>query len=204
MKVKVDFHVHTIYSPDSVITFQDLRDGCREKGIDVVAIMDHDVIEGAFEFAARSEELLSRGEWAPRVLVGEEVRTTKGEICGLFLSRWVPDHRPPRETMEFIREQGGLLSATSSGALPPRSRSPSSRAGCIGQSRNTTCFPVLRLRQLFPVLGVPLLYLRVLKRKYPCSQNRRVPGATYRHRCNRYSRRHLDNGEEGVNPAGHP
>lgn len=109
MKVKVDFHVHTVYSPDSVITFQDLRDGCREKGIDVVAIMDHDVIEGAFEFAARSEELLSRGEWAPRVLVGEEVRTTKGEICGLFLSRWVPDHRPPRVTMELIKEQGGLV-----------------------------------------------------------------------------------------------
>ncbi|MBU4193816.1 MAG: PHP domain-containing protein [Actinobacteria bacterium] len=109
MIVKVDFHVHTVYSPDSVITFQDLRDGCREKGIDVVAIMDHDVIEGAFEFAFRSEELLSRGEWAPRVLVGEEVRTTKGEICGLFLSEWVPDNLPPRETMDLIKGQGGLV-----------------------------------------------------------------------------------------------
>lgn len=109
MIVKVDFHVHTVYSPDSVITFQDLRDGCREKGIDVVAIMDHDVIEGAFEFAFRSEELLSRGEWSPRVLVGEEVRTTKGEICGLFLSEWVPDHLPPRETMDLIKGQGGLV-----------------------------------------------------------------------------------------------
>lgn len=109
MKVKVDFHVHTVYSPDSVINFEDLRDGCRRGGIDAVAIMDHDVIEGAFEYAARSEELLSAGEWAPRVLVGEEVRTTGGEICGLFLRDWVPDHMPPRETMEFIREQGGLV-----------------------------------------------------------------------------------------------
>lgn len=109
MKVKVDFHVHTVHSPDSVITFESFIDACRERSIDVVAIMDHDVIEGAFEFASAAEELRSRGEWAPRVLIGEEVRTTKGEICGLFLREWVPDHLPPRETMEIIKAQGGLV-----------------------------------------------------------------------------------------------
>ena len=107
--MRVDFHVHTIYSPDSVVTFEALRDACRARGLDAVAIMDHDVIEGAFEFRRLSQEATARGEWAPRVLVGEEVRTSGGEICGLFLSEWVPDHLSPLETMRLIREQGGLV-----------------------------------------------------------------------------------------------
>lgn len=107
--MKVDFHVHTEYSPDSVITFDALVESCRVKGIDSVAIMDHDVIEGAFEFARLADERREGGEWAPRILIGEEVRTTGGEICGLFLKEWVPDHLAPVETMELIRAQGGLV-----------------------------------------------------------------------------------------------
>jgi predicted metal-dependent phosphoesterase TrpH len=78
-------------------------------GVDVVAVMDHDAIEGALEFSARSEELLASGEWAPRVLVGEEVRTAQGEICGLFIKELIPGHLPAGETMKLIREQGGLV-----------------------------------------------------------------------------------------------
>ena len=107
--MRVDFHVHTVYSPDSVITYPTLVEACRARGLDAVAIMDHDVIEGAFEFRRLSMEAISRGEWAPRILVGEEVRTTGGEICGLFLREWVPDHLDPVETMSLIREQGGLV-----------------------------------------------------------------------------------------------
>lgn len=109
MTVKVDFHVHTVHSPDSVITFPMLVDACRRNGVDVVAVMDHDVIEGALEFRALSEEARAGGSWAPRVLVGEEVRTAQGEICGLFIEEWVPGHLPADETMRLIREQGGLV-----------------------------------------------------------------------------------------------
>lgn len=109
MTVRVDFHVHTRYSPDSVITFESLVSACREKSIDTLAIMDHDVIDGAFDFAARAEAMREKGEWAPRILIGEEVRTTGGEICGLFLEEWVPDRMTPLETMDAIRAQGGLV-----------------------------------------------------------------------------------------------
>jgi hypothetical protein len=107
--INVDFHVHTIHSPDSVITFHLLVESCRAKGLDAVAIMDHDVIEGAFQFAAKAEELKSNGEWAPRILIGEEVRTSGGEICGLFLKEHVPKGLTPLETMRLIRGQGGLV-----------------------------------------------------------------------------------------------
>lgn len=107
--MRVDFHVHTVYSKDSVVTFPALVAACRANGIDAVAIMDHDVIEGALEFAERSEELRSRGDWVPSIMVGEEVRSAGGEICGLFIRERVPDHLPPVETMELIRAQGGLV-----------------------------------------------------------------------------------------------
>jgi predicted metal-dependent phosphoesterase TrpH len=107
--IKVDFHVHTVHSPDSVITLPLLVEACRDRDIDAVAIMDHDIIEGAFEFAAGAEELRSRGEWAPRILIGEEVRTSGGEICGLFLKDHVPKGLTPPETMRLIRSQGGLV-----------------------------------------------------------------------------------------------
>ncbi|MBN2168278.1 MAG: PHP domain-containing protein [Actinobacteria bacterium] len=109
MTVKADFHVHTIYSPDAAISFDQLCAACKDKGIDVVSIMDHDEIKGAIEFHKRAEEMRSNGEWAPRIIIGEEVRTAGGEICGMFLNKWVPDHKPPRDTMEMIKEQGGLV-----------------------------------------------------------------------------------------------
>lgn len=109
MTIKADFHVHTIYSPDAAISFDQLVSGCKENGIDVVSIMDHDEIKGALEFSSRASDMRSRGEWAPRIIVGEEIRTAKGEICGMFLKSLIKDHQPPRLTMELIKEQGGLV-----------------------------------------------------------------------------------------------
>lgn len=109
MTIKVDFHVHTIFSPDAAISFEQLVSACKEKGIDAVSIMDHNEIKGAIEFHERAEQMRAKGEWAPRIIIGEEVRSAGGEICGMFLKKWVKDHRPPRETMEAIKEQGGLV-----------------------------------------------------------------------------------------------
>lgn len=109
VRVTVDFHVHTVHSPDSVITYDSLVEACRRNGVDAVAIMDHDVIDGALEFRALSEEARAKGDWAPRVLVGEEVRTAQGEICGLFIDEWIPGRLPAEETMRLIRAQGGLV-----------------------------------------------------------------------------------------------
>lgn len=109
MSVTVDFHVHTVHSPDSVITFAMLVEGCRRNGVDVVAVMDHDVIDGALEFEQRARDEREAGRPAPRVLVGEEVRTAQGEICGLCISEHVPRGLSAKETMLLIREQGGLV-----------------------------------------------------------------------------------------------
>ncbi len=109
MKVTADFHVHSYYSRDSVITFPLLVEWCKRSGVDVVAIMDHDRFEGAVEFKRLSEDRRSAGLWAPKIIPGQEIRTTRGEICGLFLEAYVPGRLPPDETMRIIRSQGGLV-----------------------------------------------------------------------------------------------
>jgi predicted metal-dependent phosphoesterase TrpH len=73
--VKAEFHCHTCYSKDSLVTIQDLLDICQQKGIQRLVVTDHNSIEGALE--ARSVD-------PGRFIVGEEIMTTKGELLGFL------------------------------------------------------------------------------------------------------------------------
>ena len=99
--LKVDLHVHTDYSPDSGTPPERLVARCSKVGLDCVAVTDHNTIEGA----------LAVQRIAPfMVIVGEEVRSSGGEITGLFLTEEVPRDLPPVETAMRIKGQGGLVS----------------------------------------------------------------------------------------------
>ena len=98
--MKVDMHVHTCYSKDATLSLETIIESCRLRGLDGVAIADHNTIAGA----------LALQEIAPLlVIVGEEIDTTKGEILGLFLKEEIPGGFTPEEAMARIREQGGLV-----------------------------------------------------------------------------------------------
>jgi predicted metal-dependent phosphoesterase TrpH len=68
-----------------------------------VAITDHNAIAAAL---AIKEQLADLGE---RIIIGEEVMTTEGEIIGLYLSEEIPGNCTPPEAMTAILEQGGLV-----------------------------------------------------------------------------------------------
>lgn len=98
--IRADLHTHTIFSPDSMIGPEDYVRRCVAAGIGCVAVTEHDNIDGALYLRAI----------APfQVIVAEEVRTTEGEIIGLFLRERVPPKLSPEETVARIREQGGLV-----------------------------------------------------------------------------------------------
>jgi predicted metal-dependent phosphoesterase TrpH len=80
--VRVEFHSHTVYSPDGHIGFTGLVRSVRRNRLDIVAITDHDTIEGAIEFRRLCER---RGlEFA--IIVGEERTLADGtHVIGLFL-----------------------------------------------------------------------------------------------------------------------
>jgi hypothetical protein len=101
MRIRLDLHVHTTYSFDSTIEPAALREICRERGLDGVAVTDHDSLRGGLEFASRLPDLI--------VVPGSEIRSAEGEIIGLFLSEEVPPGLSARETMRRIHEQGGVV-----------------------------------------------------------------------------------------------
>jgi predicted metal-dependent phosphoesterase TrpH len=78
----------------------------RLRGITVIAITDHDCIEGALIAAAHASTVPG-----VEVIVGEEVSTADGHVLGLFLREWVPPAMSAVETVKAIHRQGGLAVA---------------------------------------------------------------------------------------------
>ena len=98
--VRVDMHMHTMWSGDATTTPDELREAVAESGIDVLCVTDHGTINGAVELGT---------SLGCRVIVGEEVRTAAGEIIGLFLTERLPFGMKPSEAVEAIRSQGGVV-----------------------------------------------------------------------------------------------
>jgi predicted metal-dependent phosphoesterase TrpH len=98
--VRVDLHMHTMWSGDATTTPDELREAIEESQIDVLCITDHGTINGAVELASALP---------CRVVVGEEVRTAAGEIIGLFLTERLPFGMKPAEAVHAIRSQGGVV-----------------------------------------------------------------------------------------------
>ncbi len=98
--MKFDLHVHTCYSADCSLPLEEIIETCLRKGLDGIAIADHNTISGA----------LALKEIAPfAVIVGEEIDTNQGEILALFLREEIPSGLELREAVAHVKEQGGLV-----------------------------------------------------------------------------------------------
>jgi predicted metal-dependent phosphoesterase TrpH len=98
--LKADLHTHTYFSPDALTAPEKYVQTCLKRGINCVAVTDHNSILGALAV----EKLASF-----KVIIGEEVESAEGEIMGLFLQEKVPAGLSPEETVQRIKEQGGLV-----------------------------------------------------------------------------------------------
>lgn len=103
--VRVDLHCHTHHSPDSRTGFDALAGACLKAGIGVLAVTDHDTVEGGLAFRDHCRE---RG-LPLQVIPGEEVWTPEGEVIGLYLDATIPRLTPLDEAVSAIRDQGGLV-----------------------------------------------------------------------------------------------
>ncbi|HEX8993109.1 MAG TPA: PHP domain-containing protein [Anaerolineales bacterium] len=101
--LRTEFHCHTVYSKDSLTPPARLVDACRRKGIDRVIVTDHNAIGGAREAQALDPE---------RVIIGEEIMTTRGEILAAFVREEVPPGLSPHETIARLRAQGAFISVS--------------------------------------------------------------------------------------------
>ncbi|HUK37935.1 MAG TPA: PHP-associated domain-containing protein [Methanomicrobiales archaeon] len=116
-------HVHSSYSRDSMIPPRTLFRNWKHTGI-VPLVCDHDTLEGSSRVM---RAIHAEDPEIPQVLA-EEVTTKDGEIIGLFLSEEIPPGLPAAETLDRIRDQGGLslvphpFSAYRSRVLSPGAR----------------------------------------------------------------------------------
>ena len=104
---RADLHLHTCFS-DGWPTPTDVLEHARQSTrLDVIAITDHDTIQGAL----RAADLAAGLRDAPEVIVGEEVSSREGHIVGLFLERRVRPGMSAAATVHAIHEQGGIAIA---------------------------------------------------------------------------------------------
>lgn len=102
-----DLHLHTTAS-DGTATPREVLEWVRDRtDLSVVAITDHNTIDGALEAA----ELAKHGEYRVEVIVGQEVESADGHIIGLWTPERVPIGMSAEETVAAIHEQGGFAVA---------------------------------------------------------------------------------------------
>jgi predicted metal-dependent phosphoesterase TrpH len=97
-----DLHCHTSASFDSLSRPQAVVRAAAERGLTHLAITDHDRIDGALAARAAAPEGLT-------VIVGQEVRTSAGDLIALYLERPILPGLAPVEAARQISEQGGLV-----------------------------------------------------------------------------------------------
>lgn len=97
----IDFHVHTKYSFDSIMPPKLVIELARRRGLDGVAIVDHDTIAGALATieANRYSDFT--------VIPGIEIKSDLGDVIALYVHRDVRS-RAFADVIAEIHEQGGL------------------------------------------------------------------------------------------------
>jgi predicted metal-dependent phosphoesterase TrpH len=71
----------------------------------LIAVTDHDHVEGA----RRVEDLLAEQNSEVPMITGVEVSTRQGHLLGLFVKKAPRPLRPVQESIDAIKEQGGLV-----------------------------------------------------------------------------------------------
>jgi predicted metal-dependent phosphoesterase TrpH len=100
--MQYDLHVHSSYSFDCKSDVGAVIRTARDRGLDGVAIVDHDTVEGGVEGMA----LAPHGFL---VIPGMEINTEIGDLVGLFLKDKVGAERDPHAFIAGVHAQGGIV-----------------------------------------------------------------------------------------------
>ncbi len=104
--IRANFHTHTKASFDGYNSYNAIYSKCKQADINLIAITDHDTIDGAFGFVKWLE---NNNKTDLKVIIGEEVTCTDGtHIIGLFLNKFIPSDTP-LNVIQHIKSQNGLV-----------------------------------------------------------------------------------------------
>jgi predicted metal-dependent phosphoesterase TrpH len=109
---RFDPHIHSLAS-DGISGVEAILEAALARGLDAIAIADHERID-----AAVAAKAIAEGRGLPiEVVVGEEVTTRNGHLVGLWLRRRIRPWHSMKRSIAMIHEQGGL--AIVAHPLPP-------------------------------------------------------------------------------------
>lgn len=96
-RLKLDFHIHSYYSPDGNMKPKDILETALSKGLDVISVTDHNSTKGGIETRDFAEEK----DLPIKVIVGQEIKTISGEIIVLNLDEEIPRDMTLEETISY-------------------------------------------------------------------------------------------------------
>jgi predicted metal-dependent phosphoesterase TrpH len=101
---RADLHIHSSYSDgiptiEQILVYTELH-----TELDVIAITDHNVIDGSL----RARDLWARSSYRFDFIVGEEISTNEGHLLALFIEKHIPSRLRIERSIDLIHEQGGL------------------------------------------------------------------------------------------------
>ena len=100
--LKGDLHIHSKYSYDSLSSPKTIVKTAKKRGLDVIAVTDHNTIKGA-------KEAYNWGkEYGVEVIIGTEILTNVGDITGVFITNEITS-KNWKDVINDIHNQGGLV-----------------------------------------------------------------------------------------------
>jgi len=100
LKLRLDFHVHTNFSPDGNIKLEELESRAKMAGLDGLAITDHDTMEGAYRAREMCNEII--------IIPGMEIETRHGHLLAINPERSIKLGLTFAETVSEIHDAKGL------------------------------------------------------------------------------------------------
>jgi len=101
---RADLHMHSAYSDGIGTIEQILHHTQYNTNLAVIALTDHDVIEGAL----RARDLWAKGQYRFDFVVGEEISTGDGHLLALFIEKRIQPGLSMERSIDLVHEQGGL------------------------------------------------------------------------------------------------
>lgn len=100
--IKADLHIHSFYSHDGLSSVKEIIETALKKGINCLAITDHQEIKGSLEALrfAFDKNIL--------VIPGLEIKTKEGDLLALGIKENIPRGFSALETIKKVKRKGGF------------------------------------------------------------------------------------------------
>ena len=113
-----DLHIHTTYSFDGTSTVNAVLKKAVEVGLNVIAITDHDEIQGSLVAMEQASA------YGIQVIPGSEVTTAEGHLLALYIQHRIPKGLSLEETLRQVADQNGVCIAPHPGGIRYNSMNP--------------------------------------------------------------------------------